>query len=214
MQAVTNTDFARIPAVDVRRMLGFLDFGDHRGFAQAIRVEPISSGCVLVATQGHILAVMNSAESACNEPFSMQLTRSTTRYLWRNRNSGRQVVVPSKHAHLEVQGPAGDTRFIQPGPAESSYTYPDWRKVIPKDDELVSGICDAFNPKYMLRALKFLTWDYSSHDSNSVRFYHKNGGTSVLRKRDMTVLVMPMKNQDFSGVGDFWQSNPQLLETA
>jgi hypothetical protein len=194
--------FATIPAIDIKRLLPFLDFTDFRLWCALIRVEPISNGgCVLVATQGHYLATMRSQATAL-EAFSLQMSPRFAKALQTESLWDAEVVVESISQPAKIIR-AGQVVYIHPGSPVSDFEFPQWRKVIPADEDLLPGLIDAFDPKYISRALRFVRWEGGDYDENSVRFFHKPDGPSVIRKRSMSVTVMPMKNQDFTGAGEW-----------
>lgn len=209
-----------IPLEDLRAVLPFMGEDDIRYYLNGVLVEPYNGGCLLVATNGHIMAVIESKGARCDKPRILAL--SNPEFLTAVRGRTRPIRVdedgdelPSDdenfygtldianaEARAVISTVDGVERFVLAGSAFIEGKYPDWRKVVPPVDHLKQGVPYALAGQY-LALLNHPA--ISKLRSNGVLFWGDDRGTtekpSAITVRfdglpNLVVVVMPIMKTD------------------
>jgi hypothetical protein len=123
----------RIKAEYVLHLSRFTDKSDAQGPLCCIRVEPHpAGGALLVALNGHAMAVFHDAEAFCPEPFQMALTQNLIRECKAKYNDigGRFVIIGEGRATVENR--TGQVFYIEPERLDRDVQFPDWRPIVDK----------------------------------------------------------------------------------
>lgn len=191
----------------IRRFTGK---GDIRYYLNGIYVAPHpEGGAVLVATDGHILAIVRDFDGTPPETpvilnVSKHLAVAGKKVLTRKEINPGGENLPRLHMSggrlcVAVMGREDGEwvtrteRAVQPGDPLIEGTYPEFMRVIPEKKDLKPGLAGWFNPELLARM------DYSSPGTRhkSVTFYSvsdKNSAVAhlVATGLDAMIVVMPM----------------------
>jgi hypothetical protein len=211
-----------VPAQDLKAVLPFRADQDVRYYLNGVLVKPCEGGgCLLVATDGHTLAVYRSEEAwtdkarilKINEDMEKALRKATTLH------SARRVAVADEKARVVFHDERQELH-IQPGDAFVDYDgdkYPDFYKVIPPVEHLKPGTLSSLNAEY-------LGWlESACHGARwiDVRFWHDGRkpeeGVTVARFGPMpglVVLIMAMRSKHEFTWPDWMPREPQATEPA
>lgn len=164
---------------------------ENRYYLNGVFLERSESGVHIIATDGHIMYVGHQeTESEDGEPDP------------RLSVPDGGVIIPSdavKAALLDVKkSPTILVSFAEPNVIGQSVffpidgTFPDWRRVLPKETD---GKPATFAPRAMLRAAKALGFDGKHSSPPSIRM-NGNGPAIVGDGGDAFCAVMPYRNND------------------
>jgi len=145
----------------LKTLLSFVAKNDIRYYLAGIYVEPHpDGGAILVATDGHMMAVIRDADAVCTEPAVLKLSADASKFAGPSmtwvRAGHRQHKESAPHYvqfnpitdRLIITGQGGDELFVQPGKASiQNAKYPDWRRVVPKFSVLKPGMTNMVAPK-------------------------------------------------------------------
>lgn len=155
-----------IPLADLRAVLPFMGSEDMRYYLNGVLVEPYNGGCLLIATNGHIIAVIESKEARCdrsrilalsNEPFLTAIRGDCTPRIDddgdelpnEDENFDGALWIDNAEARAVVVDESGVERFVLPGTPFIEGKYPDWRKVVPPIEHLKQGVPYALAGQYL-----------------------------------------------------------------
>lgn len=159
-----------IPLCDLRAVLPFMATKDVRHYLNGLSVEPYNGGCLLVATNGHIMAVMESKAARCDVPRILALSTDEFRAAIRGRiapffrldddedqvdegdenfDGTLEVADADEHSRAVIRATFGAERFILPGKPFIDGKFPDWRKTLVPAEHLKRGIPHALSGKYL-----------------------------------------------------------------
>ena len=202
--ASVDTHLVSVPADVFAAVALFRAHEDVRYYLDGVMVEPCpEGGCMIVATEGHRLAVIHSPEARADRPRILRVTEGLEESLRHlpGRNSARTVSVPSEDARVLLCDNAGDELYVQAGTPFIDGKYPDWRKVIPPVESLKPGAPCALQSRYLAGLWKTCReerWGgvFFSHDSRN-----PDTGVAVVqfvKKPELVVLIMAMKFDRFA----------------
>jgi hypothetical protein len=202
--------YCLLDAKDLRRILPFRAIRDIRYYLNGVHVEPRTEGCRLVATNGHMIAVVNSPNSFATEPFILRTEQYLCDAIQMKSVRHGKVRVADKHSHVELLTAAGQTvDWMQAGPAFIDGRFPDWEKLLGGIDESKPGILGAFQAKYIRRALGLILKSAEREAEGTVTFFQKDPDSAIaIRSRDILVMIMPMRS---SSVSDMRNPLPEWL---
>jgi DNA polymerase III sliding clamp (beta) subunit (PCNA family) len=200
--------FAQLAEDDLRRVLPFRATEDVRYYLAGVYIEPCDTGGVrMIATNGHMLAVVRSVNSSAEESFILRVETNLAKEIQSSKaKPPRYLRVISRERPSQLErlshgvGFEGEVQFIQPGPAEIDARYPDWRRVVPSDDKLKPGITQAYDAQYIVDALSLMLSKDRSGEARAARnccaFFQepKEPSPVVIRTQDMMALIMPMRD--------------------
>lgn len=175
---------------------------DVRYYLDGIYVEPHpEGGAVLVATNGHVMAVIRSHNAIVQQPCIVKWTKAldvaASKGLRRYPDTRLHIETERGHARIMDPGEA----YIEPGSATIDGRYPEWRKVIPA--ELAPGLPGCYQSKY-LELIMGIRISGMTARREGVNFFHAtkpaDAAIAVAVARytavpDMLVVLMPMANK-------------------
>lgn len=119
-----------------------------RYYLKGIYVEPCQEGGIIaVVTDGHRLVAVRDPNGECSEPAILSMTKETVAAAKKNRKSG--LIEYAKKSGLRVTDDAGVVKYIQPDNPVCDGKFPEWRRVMPASDTLITGLHGTFNPNYV-----------------------------------------------------------------
>lgn len=203
-----QTDFARISARDLARVLPFRADQDVRYYLNGICVEPVPGGAVIVATNGHLLAAMRSQDTVVSERVIVNVTPAFAAAVKKASRSELSFIrAVTKTSTLEVVNVPGTSRnkgediaFVKPGEPFIDGKFPDWRKIIPSDEKIGKGLPAAYNADYLRRALEAVCEGPKQRYHHLIQFYHTSAAepltsAAIIRMRqDFICVVMPVRD--------------------
>lgn len=205
-----------VPVRDILPVVPFMACQDVRYYLNGIYVEPDPLGGVTIAaTNGHILAVMRSAEGVASEPIILTWSKPVTAHAKsaHKKSPKARVELESLDGRLTVKADKEEL-YIQAGKARHDAKYPDWRKVVP--DEVVAGIPGTYDTKYLVKALQ--AGETFGHYSG-VQFYHSKDkgrdGPLLVRfplQPDLLCMVMPMRADEMLSAIPMWAKKMAPVE--
>jgi len=202
--ASLDTHLVSVPADAFAAVLPFRAHEDVRYYLDGIMVEPCpTGGCMIVATEGHRLAVIHSPAARADRPRILTVSKGLEEALayLPGRNSVRTVSVPNEGARVLLCDNAGDELYVQAGTPFIDGKYPEWRKVMPPVECLKPGAPGALQSRYLSALWKTCReerWGgvFFSHDSRN-----PDMGVTVVqfvKKPELIVLIMAMKFDRFA----------------
>jgi hypothetical protein len=211
-----------IPLEDLRAVLPFMARGDVRYYLNGVLVEPYNGGCILVATNGHVAAIIESKAARCDQVRILALSTDEFRAAIRGRipsyrypidaddedpddlpsdvhseNFAGTLEVADAESHAIVRTSLGNEAYVLPGKPFLEGKFPDWRKIVPPVASLKPGVPSALAGRYL--ALMNHPVLVSDQRHQQVLFYgdeRKAGNAVTVRFEgipNLVVLVMPMK---------------------
>lgn len=156
-----------IPLEDLRAVLPFMGSEDVRYYLNGVLVEPYNGGCLLVATNGHIMAVIESKAARCDRSRILALSNAEFLSAVRGRtqpirvdedgdelpnedeNFDGSLDIANAEARAVITAENGVERFVMAGSPFIDGKYPDWRKVVPPIEHLKHGVPYALAGQYL-----------------------------------------------------------------
>ncbi len=188
----------RVPAIDLAAVVPFRAHQDVRYYLDGVFVEPVpEGGCMIVATEGHMLAAIHSLAACADQPRVLRIEEGLENALRDNpeANHDREIVVSDEKGRVTLHEHGTET-FIQVGPPFIDGRYPDWRKPIPPVEHLKPGAPAALQALYLARLWKTCrdrrhTGIFFSHDDRN-----PDNGCSVVQvvnRPGLIICIMAMK---------------------
>jgi DNA polymerase III sliding clamp (beta) subunit (PCNA family) len=222
--------FAKIHARDIAKVAPFRAEQDVRYYLHGVHVEPVSGGVVVCATNGHMLAATFSEGSHVDEACILDMPSSCANAITRAaRNQGSYLSLEDKNSRLEVvtkrdsmrAGVMVETSYVKPGRPLIDARFPEWRKVIPKNEDIVEGISATYNPDYLRAAINAVYADESEYRSGAagLRFFHRRdmpNESALLIRSGPTffVVIMPMRAPDMTPIPDWVTARVSGIESS
>lgn len=217
-----NRPLMSIPLEHLKALIPFHANNDVRYYLDGILVQPCEGGgCLLVATDGHMLAVLKSEGAWIDKARILKVTETTERALKAVKTLGtsKTAIVPEEDGRLVILGESREL-FIQPESPWLDYEvekYPNWLKVIPPVERLVPGTSAVLNGAYLA------TLKCACPDSRwmGAKFWHDpTGGEYAVhvarldQLEGLVVVIMPMKSQAAFNWPDWMPREPKKEEAA
>lgn len=189
-----------VPLADLIQVLPFRAEADVRYYLNGILISPYKDGALLVATNGHMLAAVESKESHTDVDRILDIPSDFARVIRDEaRNSGRKLVIEDEKARSIITDVTGTReKFVKAGKPFIDGKYPDWKPVVPKVEGLKPGLVSPLNAKY-LAILKRALPNHMTHQG--VWFWHQEknpqDGAVVARMSsasNLIIVIMPMKH--------------------
>lgn len=206
----------KIDAEDLARVVPFASMNDIRYYLQGVCVEPHEEGAILVATDGHTLAALHSPNSFTAETVILGLDRrfsAEIRKAGLKRNVNAFVQLKDAGSYPEIVKTASyEITYVSPRrPALVDGKFPEWRKIMPKDDELADGLAGCFNASYLEKAAEaasLANGPTSRYNGIKVQHNKKDPKTSPLvvrtsENKSLVILVMPQRDDFISALPEW-----------
>lgn len=212
---MNDLDFVRINAKDLARVLPFRGDRDVRYYLNGVYAEPSpTGGVILVATNGHILAAMFSADSYAAEAMIIDAPKELATAVKSVTRTEGSVRIASKDSPLEVPNGIGVPTYVKPGKPTIDGKYPEWRAVIPADDKLAPGLPHAYNAIYLQIAIEAICGSPKANRYGTLlQFHHvkadKTDGTAAIVRSESNFIavVMPVHADKVLAI-PAWASKP------
>jgi hypothetical protein len=194
---------------------------DIRYYLNGILVEPRpEGGAYIVATDGHRLMAIIDAEATCDARILLKPDRTTQRHLpladdlkRDTKKATLQLTEFNGKPALLVTDAEGKALHLQITDASmedingnSRPVFPDWRRVVPKFEDLKPGAVDGLNPTYVTPFLSAIA--KARHCRITLEAWQTEKGQVTAFRLDyfphVLYLVMPKREGDGSGS---WISN-------
>lgn len=181
----------------LRSIFPFAAVGDIRYYLCGIYIEPHpDGGAILVATNGHVMMVIRDEFAHCSERALFKVSRDALKHCT-ERLKGNVTINPITE-RLTISGgyPVGEL-YVQPGKCliDGPDKFPNYRKVLPKFDQLKRALADSLNNFYVITAAKAI--DINSKFGNGMKFWQASNFGPVLVRYDRApeyiVVIMPMR---------------------
>lgn len=186
-----------IPLDDLLNVLPFKARDDIRYFLNGVLVSPCGEGAMLVATNGHVMAVLHSRNAHTDVDRILDIPDDFAKALRHqgNQGQGRTLSVETETARIVIT--AEDVEhLVKAGRAFLDGKYPEWRKVVPKVEELEPGFTSALSSEYLAwlqrataygKSVPIMFWQRKEKPLESVAVARFSGIP------ELVVLVMPMR---------------------
>jgi hypothetical protein len=141
-----------IPLNDFAKVAPFRDIDNVRHYLGGVYIEPVAEGCMLVATNGHVIAALHSRGSQADQA---RILSVSTDLADAARNKLGSLSVADADARAVISEPADGKpveHYIQPGAAFIDGKFPNWRKVIPSPTSLRPNLMAHIATRYLLLA--------------------------------------------------------------
>lgn len=146
-----------VPVDDLLKVLPFKGDQDIRYYLNGVLVEPAEHGAFLVATEGHVLAVVHSAAAHTDKQRILYISDDMARAC-RELTSGSlssTLKIEDEKSRSIIADATGE-HFIKPGNAFIDGKFPEWRRVIPTVENLQPGLLSAINCTYLAKLKRAL----------------------------------------------------------
>lgn len=208
-----------IPLQDLRAVMPFMGDRDIRYYLNGVYVEPHAAGCLLVATNGHVAAVIDSKEARCDVPRILAL--STPKFRTAIPRAGGTLDIATADARAVLHDKSGIERFILPGKPFIDGKFPEWRQIVPPREHLKPGLATSIAARYLAVLDKV---EINNSSGTPVSFWHDGrnpaSGPVVARfggMHDLIVFVMPIRDANPATTWPSWLmtlSPPKATEAA
>lgn len=203
---------AAFPAEIALRVLPAISDEETRYYLNGLSIEPApSGGCFIVATNGHIMAAEHSETAhLAGDSFIARFAKDAVKHLRAaKRDSWPRWVVVTREETGKARGAivfatdakeaidaaaAGSPAVVltQWLGADIDGSFPDWRAVLPKPEDMKSGACfDSANPALI---------DRIARGAPAIRIWHNSdsGSPHLITRPDATAwlgVFMPMRGK-------------------
>lgn len=197
MNDLPKSDLVSVPAGDIAAVMPFRAHDDIRYYLDGIYVEPCESGgCMIVATEGHMLGVIHSPEARSDKARLLRMTDGFEAALKSRKAVNEGVVSLAAEKARITLTVRGIEEYVQPGEPFIDGKYPDWRKVVPPLEHMRPGISAALQARYLSKLwrtcpVERYTGVFFSHDGRT-----PDTGAAVIqfvKSPSLIVLIMAMK---------------------
>lgn len=216
MSAEVRQSMVEIPVRDLLRVAPFKAHDDMRYYLNGVLVTPYQDHALLVATNGHWMAVYESEEARVDQPRILDLPKWFVNQIERLQRDGRleevdaewededapapsaqpkTLIVATETSHLTIREP-GIEVLVKPGLPFIDGKFPDWQKVIPDPSELERGLFSPFAVNYFGQ-LNVAVPDYREYPIFCYQRRDKPGpGVFRFGGLPMVVVLMPRRDDD------------------
>lgn len=164
------SNLVEIPVGDLLRVTPFMATNDVRHYLNGVLVEPYKGHALLVATNGHWMAIYESEAARVDKPRILDLPRwfvAQVEKISRGESlddapedlddeedppcspaEPKTLTISDQSAHLKIIEP-GQEWLVKPGKAFVEGKFPDWRKVLPDPSTLERGLFSPVAVQYL-----------------------------------------------------------------
>lgn len=211
-----SKNIVEVPVADLLRVAPFKGHDDIRYYLNGVLVTPYEDHALLVATNGHWMAVCESKAAYTDKPRILDLPKWFVNQMQRVERGERlddevvewddvddpppraaphTLVVSTETSHLTIREPGVEV-LVKRGLPFIDGKFPDWQKVIPDPSTLERGLFSAFAPHYFAELYRAVP-DQREHALFC--YQSRAGGPGVFRFGGMPgllALLMPRKDDD------------------
>jgi DNA polymerase III beta subunit, central domain len=224
-------NLVEVPVADLLRVTPFKGDDDIRYYLNGVLVTPHDGGALLVATNGHWMAVYESKAARVDKPRILDLPKWFVNQMQRvergeglddepvewddedgpaPRGGPKTLIVATETSHLTIHE-HGVEQLVKPALPFIDGKFPDWQEVIPDPSTLERGLFSAFAPNYFAELYKAVP-DQGEHPLFC--YQSRAGGPGVFRFGGMpglVALLMPRTDDDkeVKGWPAWMQKEPQ-----
>jgi hypothetical protein len=210
----------RIPLDDLRLVLPFRsETNPERPHLTGIAVQPVKGGgCMLVATDGRILAAYHSKNSQCDQDRTLELPEAFEERVG-NIPGSAKLTLRDGEQQLMICDSSGKQYDLKPGPPFiEKGSFPDWKAVIPNKDELVPGSAGTFRADYLAIFKELLLTTRGPYCDHVVRtFTHKDAARRLSTPTvfllngipGFVMFAMPIRVDEPAGFPDWMSARPR-----
>lgn len=168
------SNLVEVPLDDLLRVLPFKGSDDLRYYLNGVLVTPHDGGALLVATNGHWMAIYESKAARTDKDRILDLPQWFARQIFRMEKirladddddesedlghsvpvsaseAPKQLSVADEGAHLVITQ-LGRELLVKPDKPFVDGKFPEWRKVVPDPATLELGIFSPVSPYYLAR---------------------------------------------------------------
>lgn len=187
-----------VPVEDLLKVLPFRAEQDVRYYLNGILVEPAENGAFLVATDGHLMAVVHSPGAHADKQRILDIPDDMARACreLKGASLASKITIEDEKARAVVADVTGE-HFIKPDKPFIDGKYPDWRRVIPTVENLQPGLLSAINSLYLAKLRRALPKHMTHY---GFQFWHDarepKERAAVARSPvmpEMIIVIMPMR---------------------
>ena len=228
-----SKNIVEIPVADLLRVTPFKGHDDIRYYLNGVLATPYEGHALLIATNGHWMAVYESEAARVNQPRILDLPRWFVNQIDalqrgerldgetieldddedgpRSYPGPKTLVVAAETSHLTIREPGVEV-LVKPGLPFIDGKFPDWQKVIPDPSKLERGLFSPFAVNYFAELYRAVP----RHREYPLFCYQsRDGGPGIFRFGNMPellVVLMPRKDDDKEVRG--WPAWMKKEETA
>jgi hypothetical protein len=179
---------------------------DPRYYLNSIHIAPHDDGgAILIACNGYTMMCVRDATAICDEPVNFIARAEAAKYgAKHNGHIDAVATINPTTQRLTITGGdglVGEELYIQPGKCllelkgkDQPHGYVDWRKVLPRFDNLLPGGADPINIKYHEMAAK--SHPLSKRLNPAIRFWQTGPSATLVVEfcdaPEFMLLIMPL----------------------
>jgi len=209
-----SKNIVEVPVADLLRVTPFKAHDDIRYYLNGVLATPYQDHALLVATNGHWMAVYESEEARVDKPRILDLPRWFVNQIDalqrgerldgetieldeddgpRSYQGPKTLVVAAETSHLTIREPASEV-LVKPGLPFIDGKFPDWQKVIPDPSTLERGLFSAFAVNYFAELYRAVP---NQREHPLFCYQNRAEGPGVFRFGDLpglVVVLMPRRD--------------------
>lgn len=210
-------NLVEVPVADLLRVTPFKGHDDIRYYLNGVLVTPHDGGALLIATNGHWMAVYESKAARTDQPRILDLPRWFVNQIqtvergerlddetveWDDedgrapRTGPKTLVVASETSRLTILESSISELLVKPGRPFIDGKFPDWQKVLPDPSKLERGLFTPFAVNYLAELYRAVP---NQHEYPLFCYQDREGGPGVFRyggMPELLVALMPRKDSD------------------
>lgn len=218
MNTEPTPPIVEIPVADLLRVTPFKAHDDMRYYLDGVLVTPYQDHALLIATNGHWMAVYESPAAHVDKPRILALPKwfvNQVELLERGERLDEEdvewdeddgppptiephtLVVATETSHLTILQSGVVEQLVKPGLPFIDGKFPDWRKVLPDPAKLERGLYSPFAAEYfsaLYRAVpdqrEHPLFCYQCHDHSSPGIFRFGGMPGLI------LALMPRRDAD------------------
>ena len=206
---MSDQPLVEIPANDLLAVMPYRAApGEVRFYLEGILIDPVESGgCMLVATDGHMMGVIHSKAARCDKTRILRVSRELHKALREAAFSyeSKTVSVQNEESRLTLSAVAGGQLikelFVLPGDPFIGGKIVEWRKVVPPLEALKPGNPAHLPAKYLARLNRSLAALSDRHTGLTFWYDERAPKDKAVVARfdhikELVVLIMPIREQE------------------
>jgi hypothetical protein len=206
-----------IPLEDVLKVLPFVAKQDVRYYLNGMFITPHNGGALLVATDGHRLAVCESPLAKTDADHILNLSGEFAKALPKlAKGVSKRLTIEDANAHIVIRSEL-EEHAVKPGKPFIDGKFPEWRRALPNAEELEPGLIGALDARY----LEDLRLVIPEGQRAPIMFWHRKEApaehASVFRfggVPEFLVAIMPIRAEYPTTWPDWMPREPKKEEAA